>query len=86
MLSPIAWRTPPGHYEPWEQFASLLTEGLVAAVIADSRGSMGELISHGVTGFLVDDIDSAMAAVDAAGRVDRLRSPHSPPSASRFPP
>lgn len=31
MVSPIAWRTPPRHYGPWEQFASLLTEGLVAA-------------------------------------------------------
>ena len=30
-MSPIAWRTPPQHYGPWEQFASLLTEGLVAA-------------------------------------------------------
>ena len=30
MLSPIAWRTPPRHYGPWELFASLLTEGLVA--------------------------------------------------------
>jgi glycosyltransferase involved in cell wall biosynthesis len=30
VLSPIAWRTPPRHYGPWEQFASLLTEGLVA--------------------------------------------------------
>lgn len=31
MLAPIAWRTPPLHYGPWEQFASLLTDGLVAA-------------------------------------------------------
>ncbi|MGB2922188.1 MAG: glycosyltransferase family 4 protein [Mycobacterium sp.] len=31
MLAPIAWRTPPRHYGPWEQFASLLTDGLVAA-------------------------------------------------------
>ena len=31
MLAPIAWRTPPRHYGPWEQFASLLSEGLVAA-------------------------------------------------------
>ncbi len=31
MLAPLAWRTPPHHYGPWEQFASLLTEGLVAA-------------------------------------------------------
>jgi glycosyltransferase involved in cell wall biosynthesis len=29
LLAPIAWRTPPRHYGPWEQFASLLTEGLV---------------------------------------------------------
>lgn len=31
MLAPIAWRTPPRHYGPWEQFAALLTEGLVDA-------------------------------------------------------
>jgi glycosyltransferase involved in cell wall biosynthesis len=30
MLSPIAWRTPPRHYGPWENVASLLAEGLVA--------------------------------------------------------
>lgn len=30
MLSPIAWRTPPRHYGPWERTASLLTEGLNA--------------------------------------------------------
>jgi glycosyltransferase involved in cell wall biosynthesis len=30
MLAPIAWRTPPTHYGPWEQVTSLLTEGLVA--------------------------------------------------------
>jgi glycosyltransferase involved in cell wall biosynthesis len=29
MLSPIAWRTPPHHYGPWESIVSLLTEGLV---------------------------------------------------------
>ena len=29
VLAPISWRTPPQHYGPWEQFASLLTEGLV---------------------------------------------------------
>jgi len=30
VIAPLAWRTPPRHYGPWEQFASLLTEGLVA--------------------------------------------------------
>lgn len=30
MLSPIAWRTPPEHYGPWELVVSLLTEGLVS--------------------------------------------------------
>lgn len=46
MLSPIAWRTPPRHYGPWENVASLLTEGLVARghdvtlfATADSRTS-----------------------------------------------
>ena len=29
MLAPVSWRVPPRHYGPWEQFASLLTEGLV---------------------------------------------------------
>lgn len=30
ILAPISWRVPPRHYGPWEQFASLLTEGLVS--------------------------------------------------------
>ncbi len=29
VLAPISWRVPPRQYGPWEQFASLLTEGLV---------------------------------------------------------
>jgi glycosyltransferase involved in cell wall biosynthesis len=29
ILAPISWRVPPHRYGPWEQFASLLTEGLV---------------------------------------------------------
>lgn len=29
ILAPIAWRTPPRKYGPWEQVASVLTEGLV---------------------------------------------------------
>ncbi|MFD0581461.1 hypothetical protein [Dactylosporangium darangshiense] len=30
LLGPIAWRTPPRAYGPWEQVVSLLAEGLVA--------------------------------------------------------
>ncbi|PZQ59884.1 MAG: glycosyl transferase [Sphingomonas taxi] len=30
MLAPIAWRTPPRHYGPWELVTHLLTEALVA--------------------------------------------------------
>lgn len=30
LLGPVAWRTPPRHYGPWEQVTSLLADGLVA--------------------------------------------------------
>lgn len=30
VLSPVAWRTPPTHYGPWEQIASNITEGIIA--------------------------------------------------------
>lgn len=29
VLAPVAWRTPPRHYGPWEQVASNIAEGLV---------------------------------------------------------
>ncbi|MCW3113029.1 MAG: glycosyl transferase group 1 [Segetibacter sp.] len=29
ILAPVTWRTPPRNYGPWEQVASVLTEGLV---------------------------------------------------------
>ncbi len=40
LLAPISWRVPPRHYGPWEQFASLLTEGLV------KRGVDVTLVRH----------------------------------------
>jgi glycosyltransferase involved in cell wall biosynthesis len=56
MLSPIAWRTPPHHYGPWEGVVSLLTEGLV------SRG-------HDVTLFATADslTNAKLHAVCARG-------------------
>ena len=40
-------------------------------VIAYRRGSMPELIVDGVTGFLVDDLDGAIAAIERVGELDR---------------
>ena len=56
ILAPIAWRVPPRHYGPWEQFASLLAEGLVARGVdvtlfasGDSRtgGRLASVVSTG---------------------------------------
>ena len=30
LLGPVAWRTPPVHYGPWEQVTGLLADGLAA--------------------------------------------------------
>jgi glycosyltransferase involved in cell wall biosynthesis len=58
-----------------EPFGYSVVEAMACGtpVIANSRGSMGELIEHGVTGYLVNDIDSAVAAVAAAGELDRRK-------------
>lgn len=40
-------------------------------VIAHARGSMPELIDHGVTGFLVDSFEEAVAAIDRLDEIDR---------------
>ncbi len=40
-------------------------------VIAFNRGSMPELIDHGVTGFLVDNVDEAVDAIGRIGEIDR---------------
>jgi glycosyltransferase involved in cell wall biosynthesis len=68
VLAPIAWRVPPVHYGPWELFASLLTEGLVARghevtlfATADSRTS-ADLASVVATGWSGDpDVDPKVA-------------------------
>ena len=56
-----------------EPFGYSVVEAMACGmpVVANSRGSMGELIEHGVTGYLVNDIDSAVAAVAAAGELNR---------------
>ena len=55
VLAPIAWRTPPRHYGPWELFASLLADGLVA-------------LGHDVTLFATEDsLTTAKLVATAAG-------------------
>jgi glycosyltransferase involved in cell wall biosynthesis len=45
VLAPISWRTPPQHYGPWEQFASLLTEGLVERGVDVTLFATGDSIT-----------------------------------------
>jgi glycosyltransferase involved in cell wall biosynthesis len=45
LLSPIAWRTPPEHYGPWELIVSLLAEGLVAKGIDVTLFATGNSIT-----------------------------------------
>jgi len=47
MLSPIAWRTPPRHYGPWEQVVSTLTEGLLARGIDVTLFATGDSLTAG---------------------------------------
>jgi len=45
VLSPVAWRTPPRHYGPWEQMASNLTEGLHEAGIEVTLFATGDSVT-----------------------------------------
>lgn len=47
VLSPIAWRTPPRHYGPWEFFVHLLTEGLVAEGIDVTLFATADSVTSG---------------------------------------
>lgn len=56
-----------------EPFGLSVVEALACGtpVIASRRGSMPELIEHGVTGFLVDSLDEAVDAIGRVGEIDR---------------
>ncbi|OGX85398.1 glycosyl transferase [Hymenobacter lapidarius] len=56
ILAPVAWRSPPRHYGPWEQMASNVAEGLVALGVdvtlfatADSAtaGTLAAVVAQG---------------------------------------
>jgi glycosyltransferase involved in cell wall biosynthesis len=46
MLSPVAWRTPPRHYGPWESVVSLLTEELVARGVEVTLFATGDSLTR----------------------------------------
>jgi glycosyltransferase involved in cell wall biosynthesis len=54
VLAPIAWRVPPRHYGPWEQFASLLTEGLVARGVDVTLFASGDSATRARLAAVVD--------------------------------
>jgi glycosyltransferase involved in cell wall biosynthesis len=66
LLFPIDWPEP---------FGLVMIEAMACGtpVIAYPRGSVPEVIEDGVTGFLVDSVDAAAAAVDRAAALDRAR-------------
>ena len=88
ILAPVSWRVPPRHYGPWEQFASLLAEGLVAKGVdvtlfasADSVTS-GRLASVVGRGYSEDpDVEPKVAeclhiahAFERAGEFDLIHN------------
>jgi glycosyltransferase involved in cell wall biosynthesis len=54
LLSPVAWRTPPRQYGPWEQVVSCLAEGLVAKGIDVTLFATGDSITRGKLDYCID--------------------------------
>ncbi|QHS59642.1 glycosyltransferase family 4 protein [Chitinophaga agri] len=46
VLAPIIWRTPPRQYGPWEQVASVMTEGLVSKGLDVTLFASGDSITN----------------------------------------
>lgn len=64
LLFPIDWPEP---------FGLVMIEAMACGtpVIAYNRGSVAEIVDHGFTGFVVDDEDSAVAAVEQLSALSR---------------
>ena len=75
MLGPIAWRTPPVHYGPWELVTSLLTEGLVArgvdVTLFATLDSQTAATLDGVARTATPRTDDGRAGVGSAARLAR---------------
>jgi len=54
VLSPVAWRTPPRHYGPWEQVASNIAEGLVKLGIDVTLFATGDSLTAGKLSSICD--------------------------------
>ncbi|WP_244229509.1 glycosyltransferase family 4 protein [Rathayibacter sp. VKM Ac-2805] len=80
MLAPVAWRTPPRHYGPWEQVASLLTEGLVRRGVDVTLFATGDSVTTAAlesvtpTGYAESGRDGRVwEALHIAAVLDRAR-------------
>ena len=60
-----------------EPFGLVAIESMATGtpVIARRAGALTETIEHGVTGFLVDDVDEAVLAVERVARAGPARDP-----------
>src|ERR1700744_4406702 len=47
ILAPVAWRTPPRHYGPWEQVASNIAEGMVKKGVEVTLFATGDSLTAG---------------------------------------
>ncbi len=54
ILAPVAWRTPPRHYGPWEQVASNIAEGLIRLGIDVTLFATGDSITAGKLSAICD--------------------------------
>jgi glycosyltransferase involved in cell wall biosynthesis len=64
VLSPVAWRTPPRKYGPWEQVASNITEGLVENGIDVTLFATGDSITKGKLEYVCERSYSEDAELD----------------------
>jgi glycosyltransferase involved in cell wall biosynthesis len=69
LLFPIDWPEP---------FGLVMIEAMACGtpVIAWNCGSVPEVIDHGITGFVVNDEDEALSALEQVGSLSRLRIRH----------
>lgn len=54
LISPIAWRTPPVHYGPWENVVSLLCEGLIKRGIDVTLFATGDSVTAAKHSFVCE--------------------------------